>query len=196
MRAKVTRVTGRRDGITLTLSFSAPAGERTGRYRLTEADYEALGSPSEGAWLSEEEHLPFTEEKDTRAAYERAIRILSFGDNTATALCRKLSARGFTRDEVEAAVARVLSEGYIREEDMLLRQFAVFASKCWGPRKYGPWLSQKGFSRDRVAAAAARAEREGIYSAAAVRAALLARCAEEDEDTQRSILQKHGFSVQ
>lgn len=195
MQAKLVRVRRRGGRVTLTLSFAAPAGERTGQYRVSEEEYAALGSPEEGARLSEEEHLPFTEQEDMRAAYERALRILSFGDNTATALCRKLSARGFTREQAEAAVARVMAEGYIREEDMLLRQFEIFAAKGWGPRKYGPWLLQKGFSRERIAAAARRAEQEGIYSVGEVRAALLARYADRDQEEQQEILKKYGFSV-
>ena len=158
MKARVERVeTVRRETevlLTLTLTSCAP---RTHTYRVSVEDYAQAGSPSAGDELGEAALHPLIGEEDTRLAYSRAVKILASGDNTKRALFRKLCERGFLRESAECAVLRLEKDGYIREEELLLRQLGIYAKRLWGPKKFMPSLVEKGFSREDIARALVRA---------------------------------------
>lgn len=194
MRATLQKLTPVRAGaeMLLTLCFMG-AVPRTHTYRVMREVYEAAGAPAEGDVLSGEVLALLTEEEDARLAYGRAVKILAAGDNTRTALIRKLTERGFSRASAERAVDRLCDEGYIKEEEMLLRQLAIYAKRLWGPKKILPTLMQKGFTRDAIRGAMERAKEDGVYDTEAVRAALLAALPSDDENAKRAWLYKHGF---
>ncbi len=168
-------------------------GERKGSYRVSEEEYLAAGAPLSGDELSDEALRALTLREDSKKAYERALKILASGDNTRKTLKRKLRERGFGEEESEYAVERVTADGYLKEEDMLLRQFAVFERRMWGPLKFMPALIAKGFSREDIEATAKRAAREGVYRASEVREALLEKFEPKDEAECRALLYKYGF---
>lgn len=141
------------------------------------------------------EELPFDaseEEAETRA-YARAVKILAAGDNTRRTLVRKLCERGFPRASAEAAVERLVAEGYIREEELLLRQLSIYAKRLWGPKKFIPNLLEKGFAREDITAALVRAKAEGVYDAEEIKEKLLAELPMTNAAAQRAWLYKHGF---
>lgn len=176
----------------LTLTFHSPS-PRTQTYRVTEEDYLLAGSPEEGETLDEDTLLPLIGEEDVTFAYRRALRILSSGDNTCANLLRKLRERGFLSDSAKAAVDRLTSEGYIREEELLLRQLEIYAKRLWGPRRFLPSLLEKGFSRASIESALRKAEQMGIYDKEEVKARLLDALATDDPSARRAWLYKHGF---
>ena len=141
----------------------------------------------------ERESSALTEEEEAQRAYARALRILAAGDNTKRMLTRKLCGRGFSPKSAEAAVAKLVAEGYIREEALLLRQLSIYAKRLWGPKKFMPNLLEKGFDRADIMAALARAKEEGIYDAEAVKEQLLAALPAADAAARRAWLYKHGF---
>ena len=142
--------------------------------------------------IEEREALPSAEE-EARRAYSRAVKILAAGDNSCRGLVRKLTARGFSRESAESAVERLVREGYIREEELLLRQLGIYAKRMWGPKKFIPNLIEKGFARADIEAALRRARAEGIYDGEAIKEALLADLPTEDSAARRAWLYKHGF---
>lgn len=194
MKATVDKALPVRGGaqILLTVTFAALM-PRTHTYRVTAEAYAAAGSPAEGETLTEEAQALLTAEEDARQAYGRAVKILAAGDNTRTALCRKLCDRGFSRAHAEAAVARLVGEGYIKEDELLLRQLGIYAKRRWGPKKFMPALLAKGFSRADVTAALSLARDEGVYDAEAIKEALLAEVTTGDSAARRAYLYRHGF---
>lgn len=182
----------RGDDVLLTLRFSSCA-PRTQTYRVSASAYAEAGAPVQGDVLEGETLIALTLAEDTRLAYARAVKILASGDNTRVALLRKLKERGFSTPSAEAAVARLVSEGYLPEEEMLLRQLAIYAKRMWGPRRFLPALMEKGFSRDAIRQALARAEEEGVYDKEAIKAQLLDTLADDDPAARRAWLYKHGF---
>lgn len=194
MRATVQKVmpTRERTGFLVTLCVSQ-AVERVHTYRVTETEYEEAGAPVEGDVLEGDALAALTEREDTRLAYERALKILAAGDNTSAALLRKLKDRGFSESVARAAVARACESGYIKEEDMLLRQLGIYAKRLWGPRKFLPVLLQKGFSRESIEDALRRASEEGVYDKEAVKEALLADFSTQSEAERKALLYKYGF---
>lgn len=145
--------------------------------------------------IQNKENFPsaLSEEESERRAYARAVKILAAGDNTKRTLVRKLCERGFPRESAEAAVARLTEEGYIREEELLLRQLSIYAKRKWGPKKFLPNLIDKGFSRADIEAALRLAREEGIYDAEAIKETLLSELPTEDASARRAWLYKHGF---
>jgi len=168
-------------------------GEKTLVYRVREDEYCAAGAPVAGDELFDEEYKALTARERTKKAYERAVKILASGDNTRRALKRKLVERGFDAEAAENAVARLCEEGYLREDEMLLRQFAVFEKRLWGPGKFMPALLAKGFSRDRIDEAMRKADEENIYRIEDVKEKLLERFAPKDHAEKRALFYKYGF---
>ena len=194
MRATVEKVAAARQGNGFLVTLRV--GQLTDRvhtYRVTEAEYREAGAPVEGDVLEGDVLAVLTDREDTRLAYERALKILAAGDNTAATLTRKLRERGFSEAVSRAAVARAEEAGYIKEEDMLLRQLAVYAKRLWGPRKFLPALLQKGFSRERIEAALRRAEEEGVYDKETVKQTLLDTFSPKNQAECKALLYKYGF---
>ena len=194
MKATVERVVAARsaEGFLVTLRICG-ATERVHTYRVTTAEYEEAGAPAAGDEIEDEHLFALTEREDVRLAYERALKILAAGDNTAVSLLRKLKERGFSAAVSEAAVARAEEHGYIKEGEMLLRQLAIYAKRLWGPRKFLPALLQKGFSRERIEDALRRAAEEGVYDKETIRQALLDEYAPKNTAEAKALLYKYGF---
>lgn len=179
------------------LSLLVADGEGSARpYALGAEEYRSLGEPSVGDILSEEEHEQLLALAREGEAVERAVRLLSFGDHSARALCRKLRERGFGREEAEAAVAHMIDRGYIREEEQACRMATALANrKCWGGRRILAYLANKGYEAATVRAAIATAEAEGDIDFEEIRARLLSEKCGEDatEEERRALLYKQGF---
>ncbi len=180
------------NGMLVTLRFFGTF-ERVHTYRVTAEEYEEAGYPEESDEIEGEALAALTEREDTRLAYERALKILAAGDNTAAALLRKLRERGFSASVAEMAVARAMENGYIKEEEMLLRQLSIYAKRLWGPRKFLPSLLQKGFSRAMIETAMQKAKEEEIYDKEAVKQALLDEFSPQSTAETKALLYKYGF---
>ena len=193
MKAKVVDLKRVRGGYRLSLECASVGGKHRVCCRVSEEQYIRAGEPALYTSVNEEEYLLLAEKEEWAAAYERAVTILSMGDNSRRGLLQKLSLRGFLREAAEGAVMRLSEEGYLDEDGMLDRQFAIFAKKRLGMRKILPSLLQKGFSKEDVLAAKARAEEEGVYSSLSIKASLLEENAHLSPEEKQKMLKKHGF---
>ena len=194
MKATIDAVQAVRSGEELLLTVTVHAmSPRTHLYRVTKEEYAEAGSPAAGDTLALEELASLLGDEDARLAYTRAVKILAAGDNTKRNLVRKLTERGFLRDSAERAVARLESEGYIREAELLERQLAIYAKRLWGPKKFMPNLIEKGFARADVITALEKAKASGVYDTEAIKAEILADLPEGDTAARRARLYKHGF---
>ncbi len=195
MRATVLKVSESHvgDAIKVTLRIPSAGGERIQSYRVSAESYAMAGTPAEGDELEGELLYSLIADEEEKRAYERALRILASGDNTCRMLERKLCERGFDARAARATTERLEKEGYLREGDMLLRQFAIFAKRLWGEGKYMPVLLSKGFSRELIERVRERACEEGIYDAACVKEELLSRFPPKSYAEERALLYKYGF---
>ena len=195
MKATVLRVSRSHVGDTyiLTLSIPSVSGDREQSYRISAERYAEAGFPEPDDILEGDALYELIRDEEEKRAYERAVRILASGDNTRLALLRKLCERGFDKRAAEAAVEKLALGGYLREEDMLLRQFAVFKKRLWGPRKYMPLLLSKGFSRELIDRVRARARAEEVYDEESVKEELFERFSPNGTAEQRALLYKYGF---
>ena len=194
MKVTLDRVMAVRSGAELLLTFTYHAPTpRTHTYRVSAEAYQTAGAPSEGETYDASEVMPLTEEEDAREAYKRAAKILASGDNTRMQLSRKLCERGFPAACAKQAVARLAEEGYIREDELLLRQLEIYAKRLWGPRKFMPSLLEKGFSHTDIQDALRVAKDTGVYDAERIKETLLASLPSADVSARRAWLYKHGF---
>lgn len=178
------------------LLFVAEEGEDTPRRLvLTVPEYEAAGSPSPGAVLSEETAARLLALDEYHRAVQAAGRILEFGDNPPARLLQKLRVRGFSREAAERAVAKMVERGYIREADQLERAVLSAARKLWGPRRIVEALSARGFDRAAVEECTARLSEAGEIDFAAQRARLLAEKLAPDAPRQKrlALLYRYGY---
>lgn len=191
----VERVTPAKEGdvLSVRIRFLRDGTEKRKTYRVSAEEYENAGCPAEGEEISRETFDLLTARTAEKEAYERAVQILAAGDNSGQMLCRKLCERGFSREAAIAAVTRLIKEGYLNEQAMLERQFAIFAERMWGPGKYMPALLQKGFSRAAIEAAAQRAADEGVYDEQAIRARLTEEFRPSGTAEKIALLYKYGF---
>ncbi len=85
-------------------------------------------------------------------AVKKGLDILSYGDNTKSALCVKLRQRGFGRFISEDAAEYIAELGYINEVQILERTVEQLADvKLYGPSRIKNEIYKKGISREIVA---------------------------------------------
>lgn len=190
------RILSVRKGRTLpVLLFAVSEGqEEPQKYGISEEEYRALGAPTAGTPLTEEEAealLSYDERHRVRSA---ALRLLEFSDNNPRQLIRKLMARGFSRETAERATAEMVERGYIREGDQLRRAVLAAARKLWGPRRIAAALASRGFDKQEVEKEVEALIAEGELDFSASRRRLLEKEG-KDKDPQklRAMLYRYGY---
>lgn len=180
----------------LTVRREGDVGVRAHTYRVSPDRYRSLGEPPVGAPLDDAQLTALAEADEIVEATARALRLLSYGDNSANALLRKLRDRGVKREAAETAVATMLSRGYIREDEQLARLVTTYANaKLWGRRRILAALASKGYTPDAIRAAITRAEETGEIDFAALAEALIEdRLGQSpSREEKKKLLWKHGF---
>jgi regulatory protein len=94
-------------------------------------------------------------------ALQKAYRLLSLRARSEQELRQKLILRGFEKDTVDAAVARLYEQGYLSDENFA-RQWArhLAFDKLLGDRKIAASLAEKGIDRNAAQRAIREARRE------------------------------------
>ncbi len=194
MIAKIAGIGNYSGGVTVTLLTHDGEKEKKRRYEVDSSDWESLGNLSVGDEIYDEEIAVIIRKTEQNEAFDRALRIVSMGDNSAKALCQKLVMRGFSRESAEYATAKVISLGYINEDEQLLRLVEYNVSKkLMGKNRLIPALVSKGYSTERIHAAIERALDEGTIDFDAAKKELLSQANTDDSMKIRKLLYTHGF---
>ena len=122
-------------------------GERRS-FVLSTEQYKEIGEISVGDFVTRDT-LSSLEYCDTQyRATLKAMRILSYGDNSEVMLKRKLKLAGFSSDTIEEVTDKMLSLGYINVTRQLDRLISVAVNtNNLGKRKIIPKLIAKGYRR-------------------------------------------------
>lgn len=176
-------------GVKLRILLRGAGGESTLRPEVPLEEYLALGSPGEGALLSEEELRRIAGEVEDMACRERACRILACADNSRRALAEKLLLRGFSKAAVEAALCYASERGYLKEEAQIARYVELGMQKFYPRRRLFAALLRKGYPDKAIRAALDAAD----YRDSRVKAALLAAKEPVGKEETERLLLKHGF---
>ncbi len=169
-------------------------GRRT--FRIGERAYAELGEPGADDLLDDEGLSLLAEKEGEGQALKKAVNLLSYGDNSAAGLYRKLRRHGYNRESAETAVGRMVEKGYIREEEQAYRLAVSCAThKLWGRRRILSALREKGYAAALVGKAIDRAVEEGeIDFAANAEALVLRRLGEHpDPNERRTLLYRYGY---
>ena len=185
-----------RDAVRICVREEDFDGARRRTYTVPREEYARLGSPSAGDPLDEETGAALAEAEGRMKATEKAVSLLSYGDNSARSLCRKLRAKGYDRETAEAAVARMMQKGYIREEEQARRLAVACATrKLWGKRRILAYLMGKGYDASLIHRVIDEAVAEGEIDFAETAAELLSRKLDEDAPPleRRKLLYRYGY---
>lgn len=124
IRSKTSR-DGKKTALILTVEKN---GERI-KYTINEGTYRKIGCPLSGNILSSDD-LEYLEERDAHArATARALKILSYADNSEASLKRKLIGAGFGRELSQSVTEEMAAMGYINERDQLDRAIISLANR-------------------------------------------------------------------
>lgn len=94
-------------------------------------------------------------------AYEAALRMLAYGDNSSADLLRKLRLKKHSKAAAEYAVSAVMEQGYINDRALLCERILALANEKWhGRRKILSELTAKGYKREEILDALSECERE------------------------------------
>ncbi len=164
-------------------------------YRVSTALYADMGSPERGCSLSSdalEEVIAFDERY---RAEKKALSLLAIADNNRQGLFNKLKAAGFHKDVCEETVAKMLSLGYIREEDQLRRLILAEAKKYSGPKKIMAKLAGKGYAHGDISRVISELRDSGDIDFKAIREELISLKFPDgaEYEEKMKLLYKHGF---
>ena len=95
-------------------------------------------------------------------ATKRGLYLLGYGSCSAQSLCRKLIAKGLSRDVAREAVAELSRAGYINEAADAKREAERCVAKAWGKRRVISALCAKGYSQEAIREAMNALEDDGV----------------------------------
>ena len=170
-------------------------GSRKRMFTLSGEDDARLGSFAAGEEIDDELISSLAEAEGRLRATEKAISLLSYGDNSPAALCRKLRSRGYDRESAEAAVATMIGKGYIREEEQAARLAVACATrKLWGRRRIISYLIGRGYGASLAREVIEMSEREGEIDFDAIKEELIAKKLDEGAsyEEKRKLLYRFG----
>lgn len=137
-------------------------------------------------------------EDEIYRAKVRALKILSYGDNSRRALYNKLLRAGFSREVTIRTVDEMCSLGYIRERDRLLRLITEEVNiRLVGKYKLIPKLISKGYSRSDIESAISELTADGsIDFKKASEELIRKKLGDEPSDEEiKKLLYKNGYCV-
>jgi SOS response regulatory protein OraA/RecX len=79
-------------------------------------------------------------------AYRAAVRLLAASDKTPAELCERLTGRGFSERDAQAAVARLIREGFLRELDFAKKTVDRLFASYYGAEYVTAYLRGRKFS--------------------------------------------------
>ena len=180
------------------LKVGVAAGEEKHSFSISQKEYREIGEVRPRDEISEEV-FEFFKRCDMRyKARLRALRILSYGDNSKRMLARKLYAAGVRRDIIDEVIEEMLSLGYINAERQISRLVINEVNlHCYGPRKIIPKLISKGYDKSEVEEVISALIQSGEIDFRAARERLLASKLSDgaSEEEKNKLLYKYGFST-
>lgn len=163
---------------------------------VSESEYRDLGSPAVGDSLTDLQIEAIRRADMLYRARLKALRILSYGDNSERMLARKLYAAGIKRDIIESVVSEMVSLGYInsvRQLESLITDEVNLHLR--GPLKIIPKLVSKGYSRSDIEWVIAELEAGGIIDFDSAKEKLVSTklSPDADEEEIKKILYRNGY---
>ena len=187
-----------KDGERGYLRLGVSDGDKKYTFTISQKEYREIGEVRPRDEISEE-IFEFLSRSDMRyKARLRALRILSYGDNSKRMLARKLYSAGVHRDIIDEVIEEMLSLGYINSERQISRLVINEVTlHSYGPRKIIPKLISKGYDKSEIEEVISALIQSGEIDFGAVRERLMESKLDENatEEEKNKLLYKYGFST-
>lgn len=166
-------------------------------FTVSESEYREAGSPLTRDNLTREA-FNILQYADMRyKAKLKALRILSYGDNSEGMLKRKLCISGIKREIAEETVCECVRLGYINADRQLERLIINEVNiRCYGMGKILPKLISKGYMRSDIERVAGGLSERGEIDFDEAKARLISKLPEDASDEEiKKALYKNGYYV-
>ena len=167
-------------------------------FSVSEDVYSDVGTPVVGDFIESDVFGIMKDADELYRANLKALRILSFADNSRIALMRKLINAGFSRRVCEAVVSDMVKLGYINEKRRLYSLIKDEVSLSYtGPRKLIPKLMAKGYSRGDIESVMYELADRGEIDFAEAKKRLIEKKLgmSPDREEVKKLLYKSGYDV-
>lgn len=196
MQIRILSLSDESDGIKITLYIKRDAKSYKKSLKISDDDYSMLGCPGVDDEITESSYRALIRRAKKTGALDDALRILSYGDNNSAALKRKLSARGYDSHSIAATIEKLSESGYINEKDQAYRYVISLANrKKIGPKKIYPYLLSRGYKKQDIDDAIRLAVSKKEIDFQKIKDDLILKFRPADEDEERALMYKHGFSI-
>lgn len=187
-----------KDGERGYLRLGVSDGDKKYTFTISQKEYREIGEVRPRDEISAE-IFEFLTHSDMRyKARLRALRILSYGDNSERMLKRKLFAAGVSRDIIDEVTEEMLSLGYVNAERQIARLVINEVTlHSYGPRKIIPKLISKGYDKSTVDRVISSLIQSGEVDFHSSREKLLLTKLPEDatEEEKNKLLYKYGYTT-
>lgn len=168
-------------------------GDESLSLTVSEREYAEAGSPLSRDSLNEDTVLALRAADERYRAKAKALRVLSYGDNSEGMLMRKLLCAGIRRSIAHEVVCEMVARGYINSRRQLEKLVTFEVNfKNSGPMKLIPKLVAKGYKKSEVEGVISDLEARGEIDFDAARERLLQGVG---DDEVKKILYKNGYTV-
>ena len=178
------------------LRVGVASGDEKQDFCVSEAEYREAGSPTVSEELTRDAfNLLFLGNMRYKARI-KAMRILSFGDNSERMLGRKLRSAGINADVTAEVVREMVECGYINSTRQLERLVSNEVQiHHTGPAKLIPKLIAKGYTKSDIERVINNLSERGIIDFDEAKARLIAKKLTEDasDDEIKKLLYKNGY---
>ena len=168
-------------------------GEETVDLTVSEREYADAGSPLVSDSVTRDTVSALKLADMRYRAYQKAIRVLEYGDNSKKMLYLKLTRAGISPSVAEQTTREMVMRGFINDHRQLERLIANEVRMLRGPMKFIPKLISKGDSRGDVEIAIDELSERGEIDLDAARRELLSKAGELSEEERAKLLYKNGF---
>ena len=164
-------------------------------YTVSEGTYRRIGCPLSGDIIDKESLQILEKEDGERAALSRALKILSFGDNSERRLYSKLAAAKIKPQHARFAVEECVRLGYLCEERQLMRAVLLLAEGLLGPKKIAARLTARGYSMKKIKLTIESLSAEGKLDFKRNKHKLIEKKLGSDADVEQKqrLLYKYGY---
>jgi SOS response regulatory protein OraA/RecX len=166
------------------------------KYTLSEGTYRDIGCPLSGEIIDDEKLSAVIEEDERRRCLQKALKILSFADNSEQGLYMKLLKSGFAKECSKECVKECVGLGYINEGRQIEASILRAAEEGFGPYKILRKLLSRGYKKELCFLTLRGLEVSGEINYAKMREKLLKEKLPEDAsaDVKHKLLHKYGYT--
>ena len=170
-------------------------GDDARSYTISEGTYRRIGCPLSGDIVDGETMGLIECEDAQRQALAKALKILSFGDNSERRLFAKLSAARIPKEHARFAIEECVRLGYLDEKRQIERATLLLHEGLFGPKKITAKLAMRGYGAKEIRQVMSELSQSGKLDFHQSRAKLIQKKLGDapDPEEKKKLLYKFGY---